>query len=182
MTKLILNITFLALFGIANSQVAIGKTEVDGAGILDFAEDDTRGIILPIVNSLPATPANGTILFNNVSGDVNHLKVMAFENGTWKPLSAAGSISAESKNGEEVTTSYEPNLSEDEGQGVVIGQQTLDTPEGVLVLEAPDKSLILPKVANPHLTIKSPRAGTICYDTETNSMAVFDGKVWTFWK
>ena len=43
-------------------------------------------------------------------------------------------------------------------------------------------SMILPKVASPHLNIIKPAAGMIVYDSVSRQLAVYNGKVWSFWK
>ncbi|MNG09522.1 hypothetical protein D3C84_929420 [compost metagenome] len=54
--------------------------------------------------------------------------------------------------------------------------------DGVLVLESADKALVLPKVNNPHITVKSPYTGMMCYDLNKKAVAIFDGVVWNYWK
>lgn len=165
------------------AQMVIGKEEVDGAGILDFVLGENKGILLPILTELPTQPSNGTIIFNNVDGDTNKLKVMVFENNDWKSLSDEGALSIISENGENLTTPYVENRSEETGEGVILGEYDENqVANGVLVLESTDKALILPKVVDPHLQVKSPRAGTILYDLTTKSLVVFDGKVWNYWQ
>jgi len=62
-----------------------------------------------------------------------------------------------------------------------VGSDTTTAP-GVLVMESSNKALILPKVATPHLNVKNPYPGMICYDTVSKTMAVFDGLKWSYWK
>lgn len=163
MKKIILILGLISM-GIANAQIAIGKSTVDGDGLLDFASGTNNGIILPIVNTLPITPANGTILM-----DGNDERVKMYQNNTWVNLTEGGDIS-----------SVNVNASEEAGDGVIIGATT-SAVDGVLVLESSDKALILPKVASPHLNVKSPHAGMMCYDTVSKSVAFFDGSKWHFW-
>lgn len=59
---------------------------------------------------------------------------------------------------------------------------TADTADGILVLSDDNRAMILPKVASPHLNIINPDAGMIVYDTTKKQLAVFNGKVWSFWK
>lgn len=148
-----------------NAQVAIGKTSNSTSAILDFATGTTNGIILPTVTSLPTSPANGTFLV-----DRSDLKVKMRQNNTWVDLSGAGDLS-------KITQ----NTSAEIGNGVIIGSST-STANGVLVLEAVDKALVLPKITSPQTSVKSPYPGMICYDTTSKSVAVFDGKVWYFWR
>ncbi len=70
---------------------------------------------------------------------------------------------------------------DDVGGGVVLGADS-SSASGVLVLESSDKALILPKVTNPHLNMKSPTIGAMCYDTTSKSIAIFNGKEWAYWK
>lgn len=149
------------LFG----QTVIGKLTVDGDGLLDFPSGTVKGIILPAVETLSATPANGTFLF-----DKNDQRVKMFANGAWVNLSEEGDSSA-----------LLPYSGTDAGTQTVIGATSTDV-DGVLVLEATDKALVLPKVASPHLNVPSPYPGMMCYDTDAKALAVFDGKAWSYWK
>lgn len=159
------------------AQVSIGKNQVDGAGILDFG-NEKKGIILPIADIETTTNyTNGTLLI-----DKNDLKVKVFQNNEWLELSDEGSFDAQKdENNNDISTSANINTTEEIGKGVIIGAESSEA-EGVLILESTDKALILPKVFRPHENILSPVAGTICYDTESDSFAVFDGKVWNYWK
>ena len=165
MKKIILTLGLIIGGLTINAQVAIGKATVDGDGLLDFASGTTNGIILPIVETLPATPANGTILM-----DRNDSKIKMRENGSWVELTTTGNL-----------TGVTANPALEAGEGAIIGAETSSV-DGVLVLESTNKALILPKVASPHLNVKSPHAGMMCYDTTSQSIAVFDGARWHFWK
>lgn len=166
----------LAVFT-ANAQVSIGgKESVDGTStILDFNDvaTNTMGIILPSVdnltNSLASTPANnnGTFLFDKSAG-----KVKMYENNAWVELSNAGNSSQIVANSSNESAS---------NQGAIIGSETSNA-KGVLVLESANKAMILPKIANPHINVKSPYPGMMCYDTVSKSLALFDGSVWNYWK
>lgn len=163
---LVLQITLLLFSIVANAQTAIEKTSVDGAAILDFKAGTTKGIILPAVETLPANPSNGTFLL-----DKNDQKIKMYQNGVWVDLSDEGNISS--------IVPY--SGTEDTGKKTIIGNQD-STSEGILVLEATNKALVLPKIANPHLTVKSPYPGMMCYDTVGKVLAIFDGNVWNYWK
>ena len=175
---------FITSITFSFGQLAIGKAEVEGAGTLDFSSGENKGILLPIVSDMPENPANGTFVFNNDQNHADKLKVMVFEKNQWKPLSEIGTIEAVQENGQNLTTGFQPNLSEEVGEGVVIGTNSEESPvpEGILVLESKNQALILPKVVDPHLHVKSPRAGTILYDITTKSLVVFDGEVWNYWQ
>ncbi len=159
----------LILSGFSYAQVAIGKTNVVGSNtLLDFDQSPTnsKGIILPAVtNTTNVSPTNGTFVF-----DINTKKVRMVENNVWKDLSDIGN-----------TSNLISNTSNDIGNGVIMGAET-SAATGILVLEATDKAMVLPKISNPHLTVKSPYAGMMCYDTVSKTLAVFDGTNWNYWK
>ncbi|AZA84501.1 hypothetical protein C1637_06590 [Chryseobacterium lactis] len=159
----------LLIFNSFFAQVAIGKEVVDGnSTVLDFnnVSGNTKGVILPATSGLPTgTLVNGTFVF-----DLTDNKVKVYENDVWKPLSDAGSSSA-----------VVVNNSAELGKGVIIGASS-STADGVLVLESQDKAMMLPKIATPHLNVKNPYPGMICYDTTSKTLAIFDGSVWNYWK
>ena len=173
MKKYILTSLILFASTAISAQVAIGKETINGTStILDFydAADNFRGILLPAVDEAPASLTadnNGTFLF-----DVSDKKLKMYENGIWVELSGEGDDT------NLIVNTTDENTQE---QGVIIGADT-SSAKGVLVLEAADKAVILPKIANPHTTVKSPYPGMMCYDTASKSLAVFDGKVWNYWK
>lgn len=168
------NIIYAAILcgfaSISFAQVAIGKNAVDGNNtILDFEESTTNGIILPAVNTAPtgldAMNNGGTFAF-----DLTDSKVKMYENGVWVELSDVGE-----------KTALLTNSSDEVGDGVIIGAETT-TAKGVLVLESDKDAMILPKVNQPEINVKSPYPGMICYDTASKTVAIFDGKVWNYWK
>lgn len=151
------------------AQVAIEKPMINGTStILDFnsVPGNVKGLILPSTSGV-ATGAldNGTFIF-----DITDLKVKVYENNVWKPLSDAGNLGT-------ITV----NDSAERGKGVIIGAPS-SAADGVLILESLNKAMILPQIATPHLNVKSPYPGMICYDTASKSLAVFDGSVWNYWK
>lgn len=165
-------IVFLSLAYVsASAQIAVGKTNINGnSTLLDFEDSagNVKALILPATDNVPAgltADNNGTFLF-----DKSDQKLKMFENTTWKDLSDAGDA-----------TSATNNATAEKGNGVIIGAASTSA-VGVLVLESANKAMILPKVAKPHLNIKSPHVGTMCYDTVSKSLAVFDGLNWNYWK
>ncbi|RLJ33155.1 hypothetical protein CLU97_2631 [Chryseobacterium sp. 7] len=166
MKKVIILALVLAGLSSLKSQVGMGKASVDGDAILDFPLSNT-GIILPIVETLPtgAAATNGTFLL-----DKNDITIKMRQNNLWVPLSDSGNL-----------TGTMPNTSAEQGGGIIIGAASSPA-QGVLVLEANNKALVLPKVNDPVANMKSPVAGTMCYDTVSKTMAVFDGLKWSFWK
>lgn len=166
MKKVIILTLIVAGVSSLKSQVGMGKSSVDGDAILDFPVSRT-GIILPVVEVLPtgAAATNGTFLL-----DKTDLTIKMRQNDLWVPLSDPGSL-----------TGTMPNTSAETGSGVIIGAASSPA-QGVLVLESTSKALVLPKVNDPVANMKSPVAGTICYDTVSKTIAVFDGLNWSFWK
>ena len=169
-----------------NAQVAIGKSSlISISSIVEFGGEtatdssgDTetanfRGITLPGVTSSPAfavtpsgtNPQNGTFLF-----DRQLMKVRMFENGNWIDMTDTGTVSG-----------MIPSSGTETGKGVIIGSSTSNA-EGTLILESPNKALVLPHIKDPATKVKSPYQGMMCYDTVSNSIAIFDGVNWSYWK
>ena len=159
----------------SSAQVAIGKTNVINASVsVEFSNTENRGFILPYTENKTGVSAEGTLIYDTTDHKVKYLK-----------------------NGGQLV-----NLSEDDGTSATIGtadisiqgtgkterataKTSIGTPtstEGILVLEAADKAMILPKVASPHLAIINPAAGMMVSDTVKKHLAVYNGKAWTFWK
>lgn len=168
---------FILTMTSAKGQVAIGKTSLATASaILDFdnAETNKKGIILSAVdnvdNALASITAsnNGTFLF-----DKSDNKIKMYENDTWVSLS--------DMTGKSESIIVNNSVESPNNQGAIIGKQSSDA-KGVLVLESPDKALVLPWIQNPHITVKNPYPGMMCYDTFSRSLAVFDGSSWNYWK
>lgn len=153
----------------ANAQTAIEKQTVSSNSVvLDFVSGTTKGIILPAVEILPTAPANGTFLFDAHPDEKN---IKMYQNNSWVELSGVGSTTN--------LVGYSGTV--ENAKKTVIGAKE-SAADGVLVLEATNKALVLPKIANPHLTVKSPYPGMMCYDTSRKALAVFDGVVWNYWK
>lgn len=178
MKQLIYSTALFLLFTVsAQGQVAIGKESVvNTSAILDFdsAPTNKKGIILSAVDNLGGALAsttshnNGTFLF-----DKSDNKLKMYENNFWISLSDMAGKS------ESIVTNTSTESTNN--QGAIIGAASSDA-KGVLVLESPDKALVLPWIQNPHINIKNPYPGMMCYDTASRSLAVYDGSVWNFWK
>ncbi|WP_347220020.1 hypothetical protein [Chryseobacterium sp.] len=168
MKNISIAIAFIASTG-SFAQVAIEKPMIDGTStILDFNNipGNVKGLVLPSTSGVATGAlANGTFIF-----DITDLKVKVYENDVWKPLSDAGNLGT-------ITVNNAP----ERGKGVIIGAPS-SAADGVLILESLNKAMILPQITTPHLNVKSPYPGMICYDTASKSLAVFDGSVWNYWK
>lgn len=171
--KFIFGILVLITFTInLNAQVGIGTNVIESSSTIinfDNTSGNTKGIILPAVNNTPTSLDNsnngGTFIF-----DLSDAKVKMFQNGTWVNLSEEGD-----------KTKVVTNNSTEIGEGVIIGSATTQA-KGALILESENRALILPKIYQPEINVKSPYPGMICYDTASKTMAIFDGKVWNYWK
>ncbi|MDN5476495.1 MAG: hypothetical protein L0G39_06160 [Chryseobacterium sp.] len=167
MSKIISIITFSCI-AIVKGQVAIGKTNVTNSSVsLEFANTENRGLILPYVENNSGISQNGTIIYNTSDHKVKYLK-----SGTWFDLSVDTTGTAD--------LSIQTTKTENTGAKVSIGSPT--STAGILVLEASNKAMILPKVSNPHLNLINPAPGMMVYDTNARQLAIYNGSVWSFWK
>ncbi|WBV61853.1 hypothetical protein PFY12_06940 [Chryseobacterium camelliae] len=178
MKKLI--ISTLILFSVqAFSQVIIG----DGAGtatnktsvLLEFANSNNKGIVLPYVKTVPAASATnqGAILLDVSTATAARIK---YSNGTsWIDLSGRdGDVTA--------ALADQPTTAEDTAAKMVIGTVTSSTPDGVLVLESTTKAMVLPIVTDVN-NIPSPSPGMMVYVNKADAkrLAVYNGSIWAFW-
>ncbi|MBB6371310.1 hypothetical protein [Chryseobacterium shigense] len=159
---IILNLAlFISFFSHMNAQVAIGKTSVNGSGILDFGTSVStiRTIVMNPIN-LPTCNATvkGAIASNAATGQLATCNGTAWTNN--------GSTSSS------VTVS-----GTDAGNGVILGNPAT-TASGALILESTDKALILPKYAYPDLQVKIPTRGALVYDTTRKAVVYYNGTAW----
>lgn len=171
-------ITALSIFsGIVSAQVAIGKTAVSSPSVsLEFGSAN-RGLILPWVTSAAsvAGAVNGTMIY-----DLSDKKVKIKYASAWRDLSVDPTGTTVDPLTNADGTLIQNAAAENANAKMAIGP--LSSTPGILVLEATDKAMVLPKVASPHLNIINPSPGMMVYDTVNKQLAVFNGKVWSFWK
>lgn len=176
--KTTLSILFVLTVTIAKSQIAIGKDNTTNTSVsLEFASDENRGFILPYITDKSAINVEGTTIYDTTDHKVKYLK----NGGVWVNLSeddgttntiGTADLSIQGTDKIEVATAK-----------VAIGTDAeADTTEGVLVLTDNNKAMILPKVQSPHLNVIDPAPGMMVYDTLKKQIAVYNGKVWSFWK
>lgn len=158
------------------SQVIIGDavgTATDKTSVLlEFANTGNKGIVLPYVTTLPASPTPGTIVLDASTATSARVK---YYNGSWVDLSGQNAdISSALIN--------QPIITEDAAAKAIIGSPT-STADGVLVLESPNKALVLPIVIDVN-NIPSPSPGMMVYINKVGAkrLAVFNGANWSFWK
>lgn len=165
----ILKILTISLFvsGFAKAQVGFETTSVDGDGLVDFPTGTTKGLILPQVtnNANMTDVSEGTFVFDGTTSRIKYY------NGTaWVELTGQTGTSRALLAGAEQSRS----------KGVIIGAPD-STANGVLILESQDKALILPKIVNPAVNVKSPAAGMMCYDPAAKLVCFYNGSTWAFW-
>jgi hypothetical protein len=168
-----LSLIAAAFFNTVKAQVAFGKDNVSNASALVEFGPGNKGIILPSVASASGA-VGGTFIFNTADKAVEVWEERNNNNtGGWTSLTdpAQGITHTFSNAGTDAAATA----------GVIIGATTTTKP-GVLVLESATKAMILPTVANPHLTMKSSVAGTMVYDSAADMLAVYDGANWSYWK
>lgn len=175
--KKLLNISVLALGCICSAQMIIG----DGVGtatdktsvLLEFAKTD-RGIILPYLRSLPASPTAGTIALDASNSTQARVK---YFNGAWIDLSGQdANITAIMEN------ASQPTNADYASAGVILGAEG-STADGVLVLESATMAMVLPVVDNVS-AVHDPAPGMMVYINKVGSkrLAVYNGNKWSFWK
>ncbi len=173
----ILTIISVFVFSITiNAQVVIGGSSGNASSpSLDLELADTdKGLILPYVSSAADVDAQnavpGTLIF-----DTSDNKVKLRKNNEWFDYSLDDTGSAD--------TTSQTNLKEDINASVKIGSNVdSDTAPGVLVLTSTNKAMLLPKVVDPQITIKSPSSGMMVYDPSTHKLCMYNGSKWSFWQ
>lgn len=185
MKKIFITLT-LGLATSAYSQVIIGDNVGTAPAnnkisvLLEFANTNDKGIVLPTVRTKPTNPTEGTIILD-ASNSATSARIKYY-NG----ISGDGWVDLSGKDGE-VTNflSSQPTTSqvtEEISSKAIIGA-TSSNADGVLVLESPDKAMVLPIVSDVN-NIPSPSPGMMVYVNKTGAkrLAVFNGSVWSFWK
>jgi len=177
--KTILSSILIGTAVFSNAQIimgdALGTASIKTSVLLEFAPNQNKGIILPYVRTLPATPAEGTLVLDATDPTRARIK---YYNGAWIDLSGQDA---------DVTTALatQPTtaqVTEALGEKVIIGAPS-STANGVMVLESSTKSMVLPIVADVQ-NIPSPSPGMMVYVNKAGAkrLAVFNGGKWSFWK
>lgn len=173
----------------AFSQVRIGATNSvsnvsNNSVLLEFGSDGDKGLILPYVETVPTGANNakgGTIIFD-VSASTEYKVKIKNENTGWKDLSG---ISGYSQAVESVVKVPQASPLADQASGKAIIGDANSTTDGVLVLDSPDKAMVLPIVSN-YAAIKNPSPGMMAFlqgpAAADHRLIIFNGQKWTFWK
>lgn len=195
--KNIIKITCLLFANMAFAQIAIGKSSITLAPsppntpnpfisleFGDYVANQGKGIVLPWITAAmdKSTAVTGTIIYDTVD------KIVKYKNGPgtndWFALSKNETLTVGTTPNFDTTgvvnTTLQDAFTDAPTAKISIG--TTSSIPGILVLEDNNKAMILPKVPSPHLNIANPEPGTMAYDTVTKQLAIYNGKVWSFWK
>ena len=153
----------LLFFVVIKAQTGIETTAVEPSVLLRFPDGSSRGITLPQVKQ--PVGSSGTILF-----DIDEKKIKLKKDEGWTDLSPVGA-----------TLNIDFTGKTESSAPTIIGA-TSSSAQGALILESQTKAMVLPRVANPEQTMINPPPGTICFDTVSKMIAVYDGVQWSFWK
>ena len=176
MKNIVSIITIVLGLAAASAQVGVETATVRPDGIMDFPSPATKGILLPLVESSGVTPsAGGAMVFDLTDQRVEFYNPST---GAWEPMTAASTNLIEGP--EHINPDRYDDLNPENGTVIEAGTVTQTPPVGVLVLESDDKALILPQVEDA-TQLPGPKAGMICYDMASDSIAVFNGTEWSFW-
>ncbi len=177
----------VAFSNAAFSQVIIGdavgsvpsanKTSV----LLEFANTNNKGIILPYVIQKPTAPTQGSIILD--ASNASDARVKFYNNNSstvdnWTDLSGQGA-NITTVLSTQPTIAQAPELAATKS---IIGANVSSVTDGVLVLESTTKAMVLPSVADVN-NIPSPSPGMIVYVNKPSAkrLAVFNGSKWSFW-
>lgn len=156
---------------------AVGMPGSKTGVLLEFANTNNKGLILPYVTTLSAAPTAGTIILDATTGNAARVK---YYNGAWIDLSGQNGDASPELANQPATPATAVATSK-----AIIGA-TATVPagvEGVLVLQSANKAMVLPQVDNVN-NIIDPAAGMMVYVNLQGSkrLAVFNGTKWSFWK
>ena len=185
--KKIFSIVLLGIIGAVQAQVIIGdnvgtapanqKTSV----LLEFANTNNKGIILPYVRAKAAAPTEGSIILD-VSTPTD-ARVKFYNNNSttsdkWTDLSGQGADVTATLASQPTAT----QVTESSSSKSIIGANSSSVTDGVLVLESTTKAMVLPIVSDVN-NIPSPSAGMMVYVNKPGAkrLAVYNGSKWSFW-
>lgn len=148
----------------------------------DYANARGRGFIMPWVTSVDdlSGAVNGTLAFDTKDKILKYKKANTWFSLTQNKTTNINGVQVNTTG--QVNTTLQDNLSDLASAKTTIGANNADPAPGILVLSDANKAMVLPKVPEPHKNIINPEPGTIVYDTTNKMLAVFNGKIWFFWK
>lgn len=138
--------------------------------LLEFANSNDKGIILPYVRTLPLNPTPGTLVMDSTVPTA--AKVKLYDGNDWRVLSGESDMTLSLIN--------QPLTATEGDAKAIIGSDT-SSADGVLVLESDTKAMILPTVTDITNIVK-PSPGMMVYVKGSKKyLAIFDGNKWAFW-
>ncbi len=184
MKFLISSISFICTLYFSTAQVGIEKeytgnpsvllefndtrlaAKTAGAGTISV-NGDNKTLILPIVSTINASSAEGTLWMDATDDKIKYKSATAVVE-----LTDTGSdVSSPATLDSSLSEIAFPN-------GTILGANSSSAP-GVLVLESTTKAMVLPVVENV-ISIASPEPGSMVYDRTEKAIALFNGKTWNF--
>ncbi|KAA0127108.1 hypothetical protein FY557_14055 [Chryseobacterium sp. SN22] len=169
-------IAFTGFSASAFSQVimgdATGTATNKSSVLLEFANTNNKGIIVPYVRTLPASPTQGTILLDAVNA--TQARMRYYNGSSWIDMSGQnGNIAS--------IMATQPSAAESVNEKVIIGA-TASSANGAVVLESANRAMVLPIVTDVN-NIPSPSPGMMVYVNKTGAkrLAVYNGERWSFW-
>lgn len=188
--KIIRNTLLIAavtISGSAFSQVVIGDNTgtaaVKTSVLLEFANTNNKGIVLPYVRTKATAPTEGSIILdvsNPADARVKYYNAnSAAGTAGWTDLSGQGAdVSAILSSQPTEAQVVEPAEAKS-----IIGAESSAVNDGVLVLESKTKAMVLPTVADV-ADVPSPSPGMMVFVNKAGAkrLAVYNGSVWSFWR
>lgn len=158
------------------SQVIMGDTSGTATNkssvLLEFANTNNKGIIVPYVRTLPSVPAQGTIVLDAVNPAQARMKY--YDGSAWIDLSGQnGNVTA--------VMATQTSNTESAADKVIIGA-TSSFANGAVVMESANRAMVLPVVTDVN-NIPSPSPGMMVYVNKAGAkrLAVYNGERWSFW-
>ncbi|MCU7615806.1 hypothetical protein NZ698_01230 [Chryseobacterium sp. PBS4-4] len=185
--KNIIVIIAFSLSGNTFSQVLIGGavgTATDKTSVLlEFANTNNKGVILPYVRAKTTTPTQGSIILDaSIPTDAR----VKFYNGNTAP--GSGGWVDISGQGADITNALaiqptSAQVPEPDEAKTIIGANTTSINDGVIVLESTTRAMVLPTVSDVN-NIPTPSPGMMVYVNKAGAkrLAVYNGSKWSFWK
>ena len=164
-------ILLLSLAFNLQAQISFGTDKVRGNALMDFGPN-VNGIVLPY-NDITKNPVPGTMKVNTET-----FQIQLFNGDDW--FSFTDNV-VSSENLENINIQKNNSPENESKQGIVIGNETEENTEGVLIFNSKDQPIILPQISFPHLNVVDPPVGMMCYDPVNNSVAFFNGIDWYYY-
>lgn len=176
-------ITLLMSFGaLVSAQVIIGgkvgnAPVTNNSVLLQFANTNDKGLVLPTVRTMPTSPTPGTLVVDGTNPNAARVKYYNGKSGDgWQDLSGTnGNVSS-------LLATQPETVNEKRESKTIIGDQNTSA-DGILVLESATKAMVLPTVSDVQ-NVLNPTAGMMVFVNKSGSkrLAVYNGTVWSFWR